>query len=163
MTSMSDLVKGLKFVSTNKQAQSVITEAMAEVRRAQRTGEIPTDLRNSARELTDLSRALTRAHNEGRDVAALFAARKNVVIKAYVNVAGATGAFRARNAVSLADEFARSAKDVGEGIAIAAKKTTSAIGDTAGSLLGGLLKGLGPLVVAVLAFVVWTKYFKGRK
>lgn len=162
-TKMSDLVKGLKAVRNNLQAQTVIVEALSEVRRAQRTGEIPTDLRNSERDLQTLAAFLNNNANR-TDFAQLFAARKNVIVKAYVNVSGATGAFSARRAVSLVDELKRSGKDVGEGLAVGVKTVAGAVGDTAGSVLGGVLKGLGPVVIALVALGVWFKFFKkGRR
>ncbi len=89
--------------------------------------------------------------------------RRQLVSRAYVEIAGIGGRIDASATVSLGKELAQASKEVGGNIGSATAGLANFVGDTAGGLVGGLLKGLGPIVLAVLALVIYVKFFyKGK-
>lgn len=158
MPTIVDVTRAMRAVTTAEQGLRIVNGALAEVIAAQKTGNIPTDLANSKRDLEALKKRIGSASKA--DFLTVWGDGKSVVTKAYVNVAGAVGEFQAREAVSLLSEIAQAAKEapalIGQGVG----EIASGVGNVGGSLVGGILKGLGPLVVVVLGIVIYFRYAK---
>jgi len=90
----------------------------------------------------------------------VLGSKRLIIERAYVEIAGVGGVIAAKNTVSFVAELKTSAsetlKNIGEGLGAVA----SGAGDAAGTLLGGLLSGLGPVFVLVLAIVI---YFAAKR
>jgi len=158
MATIVDVTRAMKAVRTANQGVAIIDDALLEVRNAQKTGRIPTDLANSLAELETFRRRIRGASLV--DFPSVWESGKATITRAYVNVAGAVGEFQARQAVSLLDELAKSAKEAPALIGETVGNVAGGVGDVAGSLVGGLLKGLGPIVLVVIGFVLYAKYAK---
>lgn len=158
MATIVDVTRAMKLVQNAEQGMRIVNGALAEVVAAQKTGNIPTDLANSKRDLEALKK---RIGSSGKaDFLTVWGEAKSTVTRAYVNVAGAVGEFQAREAVSLATELTQAAKEAPALIGETLGSVAAGVGNTAGSLLGGLFAGLGPIVVVVIGFIVYSKYAK---
>jgi hypothetical protein len=161
MATISEITRGLQAVKTVSQARVVLKEARSELLAAFETGHFATDLRRSLIDVDGLTESLSPFPGSAL-VPAWFDRQK--VLRAFVNVAGATGQARARATVSLANEIKQSASELpstvfrplGDALGSAAR----GVGEIGGGLVGGILKGLGPVVLLVLALVLWAKFFR---
>lgn len=158
MASIVDVTRAIKGVTTAPQGLRIVNDAIAEVGSAQKTGNIPTDLANSKRDLEALKKRIGNASMA--NFPEVWESGKGVISKAYVNIAGAMGEFQARESVSLMREFERAAKEAPSLIGQTVGELAGGVGNVGGSLVGGILRGLGPLVVVVLGIVIYFRYAK---
>jgi hypothetical protein len=163
MATIQQITRALQSIRTVGAARVAIRDAIAGVDAALRSGpRLRGDLTQSRADLLAWLSQLA-----GRDDALPlpdFQARSNVIIRAWVNVAGAGGEVSARNTVSLLDEIGKAAgelpttvfKPVGEALGALG----AGVGASAGGLVGGILRGLGPVMVVLLAILLWFKFFR---
>ena len=159
MASIKEVTNALKAVDTIRKARIVIQEAIVGVNGALRADPaMQGDLERSLGELLawklDISKMQPNAPYQGP-----FRARQSTIIRAYVNIAGAMGEIQARQTISLWDELVRSGGEVAEGLG----RGVTAVAGGAGSVVGSVLKGIGPiLILIVVAAIVIPRMLKGK-
>lgn len=155
METLAEIVRGLNAVRTVDQARLAVGESLTAIHGAYG---LP-NLSSSSAHSLDLARKPLESFYArlgklpGAGAVPEWPANRNLVQRAYVDIAGAGGQSEARGTVSLVSELQRSTKDVAAGIGTGLHEVASVVGDTAGSVLGGLLSGLGPVIILMLALV----------
>lgn len=168
MATLTEIVRGLNAVRTVDQAKIAVGEALTALGQtyqlvAQQTWRSD---RTRANGLLDDARlplegffAKLSKMSGGSDVPD-WATNRNLIQRAYVEIAGVGGELNARRTVSFVNEIPQAARDVAQGIGAGLKTVGAAAGDLGGGIVGGLLTGLGPVVVAVLAIVIYFACFR---
>lgn len=157
------ITRGLKLVKTTGEARAVITDAIEGVNRALRSGpSLRGDLLQSRADLRKWLASLA-----GKSVLSPcpdFQKKSQLIVRAWVNVAGAGGEVRARRSVSLFRELEKAGSElptkvfapVGRALGDVARN----VGEAGGAAVGGILSGLGPIVIVIVAIVIWVKFFR---
>lgn len=160
---IAQITRGLKLVETTGDARTAITDALSAVDRALASGpSLRGDLRQSRADLRKWLGSI--AGKPAASPCPDFQRRSQTIIRAWVNVAGAVGEVGARRSLSLFAELEKAAAElpsrvfapVGKALGDVARN----VGEAGGGLVGGVLSGLGPLVVIIVAIVLWVKFFR---
>ncbi len=163
--SMQLIERGLNSVATVSQARLVIGEALTAIGQAHSFPDVDAA---QHRVLEEARKPLQAWYEELRMMAGnvnyktAFQVRRRLITRAYVEISGITGVLNAKATVSLFNEISKSAGEVTEKLGKGAKEVVGGAGDITGNLLGGLLKGLGPLVLVMLAILVLVHLNQGK-
>jgi hypothetical protein len=162
VSDIATVSRALNSVRTAGQAKVAIGEALSELGRSYRSE--PRITPENARTLDRVRLPLEAWYAEiaslpaATDYRAAFAARKDQIVRAYVETYGILGEIQAKQSVSFLSELGTGFKELPRDIGKAVGAVATGVGETAGSLVGGLFTGLGPVVVIILAvvlYVVW--------
>jgi hypothetical protein len=168
MATIAEVSRGLNAVRTVGQAKVAIGEALSALGRAYalpgRTAEVGRAL-DRARIPLEAWFAEIRGVGDATDYKAEFAARRNLVTRAYVETFASSGDPNvvAPRTASIADELQSGFRELPRDLGKAIGTVATGVGETAGNVLGGLFSGLGPVVLIVLGIVLYVVYVKGRK
>lgn len=150
------VVRALKLIRTAGAARVAVTSAIQIAESAlARQPKLATGLRKVIADLQTYKKTLASLAAETPIVL-----NQRLVEKAYIESFGAIGETAARQSVSLLEELGRSSSQVGAAIAKNVKDVGNVAGEVAGGLAGGILKGLGPVVVLVLALALYVRFFR---
>jgi len=162
MADIAQVSRGLNKVRTIGQAKVAIGEALSEIGRAftaLRRGRslLFGDQTRAGRNALEAARIPLQEwfseiknlpdSTEYRDQ---FRKRRNLVTRAYVEVAGVVGELRARRTVSLGEELARSAGQLAD--------KAGTVGKSLSEILAAFLKPLIPIIVVIVAVIVFVKF-----
>lgn len=162
MATLDDVTRALNGVRVVAQARIAIGETLTSLH-----GAYQLDISRSQRNALDSVRAPLESwfrelipYLEGADYSLQFNLRKNAILKAYVEMAGVGATIQAKQTLSIVDSIQYGVKTAASGLGSAIKGATGFVGETAGGIVGGLLSGLGPIIVLVLALVIYATYFR---
>lgn len=157
------IFRGLSAVAVVGQARDAIGEALNAIGEAHKLSELTAGQRSALERVRwplQLWYAELSALPYNTNYAAQFKARQGVIRSAYIEIAGIGGVIAARRTISFGEELAKAAGNLAEGAGKILGGAAKIVGETAGNVAGGLLSGLGPVIIIVLALVVYTAYFR---
>jgi hypothetical protein len=165
MATIAEVSRGLNAVHTVGQAKIAIGEALSQLSRGY---SLPRTTAQNRQVLDRVRVPLEQWYSEikslpdAMDYKAEFARRRDLIIRAYVEIEGIVGEITARSTVSFWKEVGVGIQelpaDIGRGIGTVAR----GVGETAGSVVGGLFAGLGPVVVVVIGLAIYFA-LRGKK